>query len=84
MRRLLLSTKEVMFMNIQPNVFAVGNDYQIIVTCDKEALLWIKIGDKCLYVNIVIPTEQSPFTIVNGILKHTRHSKILSILGIIA
>ena len=59
MRRLLLSTKEVMFMNIQPNVFAVGNDYQIIVTCDKEALLWIKIGDKCFYddINGVMRTE---------------------------
>lgn len=32
-----------------PAVFAVGNNYQIIVPVKKESVMWVQIGDKCFY-----------------------------------
>ena len=32
-----------------PAVFAVGNDYQIIVPVTCETVMWVKVGDKCFY-----------------------------------
>ena len=32
-----------------PAVFAVGNDYQIMVPVMKPSLMWVKVGDKCYY-----------------------------------
>ncbi len=32
-----------------PAVFAVRNEYQIMVPVEKPSLMWVKIGDKCYY-----------------------------------
>ncbi len=32
-----------------PAVFAVGNDYQILVPVKCETLMWVKVGDMCFY-----------------------------------
>ena len=32
-----------------PAVFAVGDNYQIIVPVASETVMWVKIGDKCFY-----------------------------------
>lgn len=32
-----------------PAVFAVGENYQIIVLVNSETVMWVKVGDKCFY-----------------------------------
>ncbi len=32
-----------------PAVFAVGDDYQIIIPVTCETVMWVKVGDKCFY-----------------------------------
>jgi predicted phosphodiesterase len=32
-----------------PAVFAVGNEYQIMVQVTRESMFWVKVGDKCYY-----------------------------------
>lgn len=32
-----------------PAVFAVGNDYQIMVQVTRESMFWVKVGGKCYY-----------------------------------
>lgn len=32
-----------------PAVFAVGNDYQIMVPVKKESVMWVQVGEKCFY-----------------------------------
>ena len=32
-----------------PAVFAVGDNYQVIVPVASETVMWVKVGDKCFY-----------------------------------
>lgn len=36
-------------MQRKPTVFAVGNTYQIMLPCEKQALMWVDINGKCYY-----------------------------------
>ena len=32
-----------------PTVYAVGENYQIIVPVTKECVMWVKVGERCFY-----------------------------------
>ena len=36
-------------MQHSPAVFAVGNDYQILVPVTTPSLMWVRVGDRCFY-----------------------------------